>query len=287
MATTKSSNQDPVTLIKRTYLNWRNDRTLRLGAGLSYYVIFSLVPIIALSIFFASILFPKERVIEVIQDWALNVFGASATEVTTYLSQQSFADTIEKGFTSLGLFGLGALIVTASFAMIALLDSVNIIWGRPVVRGWRNMVKRYAFSYLAVLSIALFLIIVLAIQSVVGFVESTLRLDGQFVEFLTNTLTTVTIWCVLVAALAWLIRLLSEQKVTWLHSLLGSAITIIFMYFGVIAIGFYLTTFSLKSVTSAFGAVLLILAWVYYESQILLAGFQLTKTLSGVDYNQK
>lgn len=269
--------------VRETYNNWRNDRTLRLGAGLAYYVVFSITPIIALSVVVASFLFPREDVVAYLQEQAAVVFGANVSEVSAYIDQTAIPESISSGFTSLGLFGLGALVVTASFALLALQDSVNMIWGKPVKKGFHHTAKRYLFSYIMVFAIALMLMASLTVQAVVTAVESVLSFNGPVIEFLGSAFTSIATWSMMVIALAWLIKILtsnSRKNVGWFHALLGSAVTVVFMYIGVYAIGFYLTNFSLKSVTSAFGAVMLVLVWVYYESQILLAGFQLTKTMS-------
>ncbi len=273
-------------LVVTTYSNWRNDRTLRLGAGLAYYVVFSLVPMVAISVVVASLLFPADEVIKFLQEQLLVLFGADSVQVADIIGGALKTETVTDGFVSLGLFGLGALVVTASFAMIALQDSVSMIWGKPVKKGLHNTVRRYAFSYVTVLSVALMLVIVLTVQAVVEGLENFLNLNGPVTDLLSNTFTTAVSWGLLVFSLAWLIRVLTTNRVGWRHSLLGSAITIFFMYLGVIVIGFYIRNFSLSSVTSAFGAVLLVLAWVYYESQILLAGFQLTKALSEGKYRK-
>ncbi len=273
-------------LVAITYANWRNDRTLRLGAGLAYYVVFSLVPMIAISIVVASLMFPTEEVVRFLQEQVLILFGADTTQIAGAIGNTLRTEAVTDSFVSLGLFGLGALVVTASFAMIALQESVGIIWGKPVQKGLHNTLKRYVSSYVAVLSVGLMLVVVLTVQAVVEGLENFLNLEGQIIDILSNTLTTAVTWGLLVFSLAWLLRVLTTKRVDWLHSLLGSAITILFMYIGVAAIGFYMRNFSLSSVTSAFGAVLLVLAWVYYESQILLAGFQLTKTLSEGKHHQ-
>lgn len=273
-------------LVVITYANWRNDRTLRLGAGLAYYVVFSLVPMIAISIVVASLMFPTEEVVRFLQEQVLVLFGADTTQIAGAIGNTLRTEVVTDSFVSLGLFGLGALVVTASFAIIALQESVGIIWGKPVQKGLHNTLKRHVSSYVAVLSVGLMLVVVLTVQAVVEGLENFLNLEGQIIDILSNTLTTVVTWGLLIFSLAWLVRVLTTKRVGWLHSLLGSAITILFMYIGVAAIGFYIRNFSLSSVTSAFGAVLLVLAWVYYESQILLAGFQLTKTLSEGKYHQ-
>lgn len=273
--------------IKETYSNWRNDRTLRLGAGLAYYVVFSITPIVALSVVVASFLFPRQDVVVFLQQQASAIFGTSVNEVNSFISQSAIPESISRGFTSLGIFGVLTLVVTASFALLALQDSVNMIWGRPVKKGFHNTARRYVFSYIMILAISVLLMASLTIQVVVTTVENFIPINGPVIDFLGSAITTTATWAIFVISLAWLVRTLATKRVSWRDSLLGSAVTIVFMYIGVYAIGSYLTNFSLKSVTSAFSAVMLVLVWVYYESQILLAGFQLTKTLSAHSEKRK
>jgi membrane protein len=45
-------------------------------------------------------------------------------------------------------------------------------------------------------------------------------------------------------------------------------------------IGIYLRNFGASSVTGAAGAVALVLVWMYYEAQIVLAGAEFTRVLA-------
>ncbi len=274
-------------LLKITYSNWRDDRTLRLGAGLAYYVMFSIIPVLALTVFLASLLFPEESVISYFKEQFQTLFSSSGVDATNYFTGESLLSTVETTFKNLGIFGIISLVVTSSFAVLALNDSVNIIWGHPVIKGWKNMAKRYVFSYLIVLGFAVLLVLLLVVQSIIAFMEAALAFDGLIINFLTSTATVLITWTLVVVALAWLIRVLSNKQVSWLNGVVGAAVTIFFMYVGVKVIGTYITNFSFNSVTSAFSALLLALVWVYYEAQILLAGFQLTKALSEGKYLRK
>lgn len=264
----------------QVYENWRNDRTLRLGAGLAYYITFSIVPITALSIYISSALFPRGDVVAYLQRQATAIFGGNIVEVSNYIDKAILPENISNNFTHLGFFGLIAVLFTSSLALLALHDSINIIWGKPVTKSLHHTARRYVFSYIMVLSLSLILISVLSVQALVLAIENNLHLNGPVVEFLGSIFTSMVTWAILIAALAWLIRIMTDKRVSRRHALLGSAVTTALMYVGVFVTRYYLVNFSLKSITSAFGAVLLILAWVYYESQILLAGLQLTKTLS-------
>jgi membrane protein len=61
---------------------------------------------------------------------------------------------------------------------------------------------------------------------------------------------------------------------------LGAAVTAVLFAIGKIAIGLYLGRSSFASAYGAAGAFLVMLAWVYYSSQILFFGAEFTKVYS-------
>ncbi len=77
-----------------------------------------------------------------------------------------------------------------------------------------------------------------------------------------------------------LFRYVGPVRASWLPAAFAAAATAFLMVVGAQAISWYLTTFGGSSLSGAFGALLLILSWVYYEAQILLGGVQLVKVLT-------
>jgi len=62
MTTRARGSSRPASLLRlsvATHKNWRRDRTIRLGAGLAYYSIFTLIPLLALTAAMAAVQLSK------------------------------------------------------------------------------------------------------------------------------------------------------------------------------------------------------------------------------------
>src|SRR5262249_4981835 len=71
-------------------------------------------------------------------------------------------------------------------------------------------------------------------------------------------------------------KILPDVDIAWSDVWLGAAATAALFALGKIAIGLYLGRSSFTSVYGAAGSLLVLLAWVYYSSQILFFGAEFT-----------
>lgn len=99
-------------------------------------------------------------------------------------------------------------------------------------------------------------------------------------ETLSPVISGLASWVALVGALAMLFRYIGPVRVHWSVAIPSAATSAFLLYLGTVAFGWYLNQFGGSSVTGAFGALLAALSFVYYESQIVLAGVQLVKVLT-------
>ncbi len=266
-----------------TYDQWRNDRTLRLGAGLAYYALFAIVPFLALTAALAEALFGLAGVEEYLVDRIQQLGVADADTAGASIAAELERHSVQ---SSLGLLGLGSLLFASSLVFLALVDAVNSIWHVPVRSGIRNSVRRRLTSFLMVLSTGFVLIAGLAISAISGAVEHLIPGGVEIVEALAALFGALASASSLVVILALLFRYIGPRRVPWTAAILTALVTTGLMVVGTEAIGWYLRTFGGSSLSGAFGAVLLALSWVYYEAQIVLVGIQLVKVLSwrsGVD----
>jgi membrane protein len=268
------------TLVLDTYDAWRQDRTLRLGAGLAYYAMFTIVPFLALTTALAGRLFSMSAFEEFLAERA-DQLGITASEETG-ASLAAALDRLGDGML-FGLVGLGTLLFTSSLVFLALDDAVNTIWHVPVRSGVRNSVRRRLFSFLMVLVTISVIVGAFALHAISGAAESFLPNDTVLLDTVVNLLSSVVSAAALGAAMVLLYRFVGPVRVGWGVVLLAASITTVFLMLGTAAIGWYLRNFGGASLGGAFGAVLLALTWVYYEAQILLAGVQLTKVLARRD----
>jgi membrane protein len=81
-------------------------------------------------------------------------------------------------------------------------------------------------------------------------------------------------------------RYLPDVRMQWRHVWVGAVITALLFILGKEAIGLYLGRSSVTSSYGAAGSVVVLLLWVYYASQIILFGAELTRVMAhhnGVD----
>jgi membrane protein len=81
-------------------------------------------------------------------------------------------------------------------------------------------------------------------------------------------------------------RYLPDVRMQWRHVWVGAIITALLFILGKEAIGLYLGRSSVTSSYGAAGSVVVLMLWVYYASQIILFGAELTRVMAhhnGVD----
>ena len=266
-----------VNVIMSTYEGWRNDRTLRLGAGLAYYALFTIVPLLALTSALAERVFGVEDMQAYFSNLLSGLGLAEAEAVSRAITEELNQRRVQ---SSLGIIGLGSLLFASSLVFLALVDAVNVIWGVPVRTGVWNSVRRRLISFLMVLISGGVLIAGVAVSAVTGAAEAIMPGNVGILETLSPVISGLAFWVALVGAVAMLLRFIGPIRVPWSVAVSSAAITAILLYLGTVAFGWYLSTFGGSSVTGAFGALLVFLSFVYYESQIVLAGVQLVKVLT-------
>ena len=87
-----------VQVVNQTYASWREDRTLRLGAGLAYYALFTFVPFFALTAALAEQLFGLIDMASYLTD-RLEQMGvveadAAGQSIATELNRRSVTSTL-------------------------------------------------------------------------------------------------------------------------------------------------------------------------------------------------
>lgn len=260
-------------VLRHTYEQWRRDRTVRLGAGLAYYGLFALVPLLTLGVVLAGLVFSQEEVQAFVAQQLGDALGIDADAVATAIATRLDDASLSAG---LGVIGAVSLLIAASFVFVALQDALNVIWHVPVRSGIRRTVREHLLAFGVVLAFVALLVVTLAVQSVLGLLSSLLPGHSELVR---GALDAVASLALVTGAIAVLFRVLPRSEVEWRHALVGGVLTALLLSAGTWVISAYLERFAARSVTGAAGGVLLVLLWIYYEAQILLVGAELTKVL--------
>jgi membrane protein len=113
-------------LIKKTCVRWWQDNTFRLGAALAFYTVFSLAPVVLLTIAVVGLVFSKEQARQQLSKEFAELAGphvARAFENTAEGIAQSGSGLLATGVSII------LLVVGATTVLGQLQDALNTIWG--------------------------------------------------------------------------------------------------------------------------------------------------------------
>lgn len=266
-------------LLRETYENWRDDRAIRLGAGLAYYAVFAAIPLLTSAIAIAGTVFSEAE----IQAFLIESLEAILTEVPADVRGvvDEVARTIDRTATSSALASISVLlgVFAASLLFLALQDALSVIWGIPVRRGLRSTMRRRLVAFAVVLLAGVALIASLAVQTVALVIDEIL--GGNLGDFLNlnDLVVSLATWAVGIAAIAVLFQLLIEEHLSWRNTLIVSALIAVLMVLGTWGVGVYFSNWGSSSLSALSGGAVILLTWLYYLAQIVIAGAELLKTL--------
>ena len=263
------------TLVSQAFNEWVEDKAPRLGAALAYYAAFSIAPLLILLVALVGFFF-KENTLQQVQTQIAALAGDNAAEAIV---------AIIRGVKSSSGGGLATvisfvtLIVGATGMFSQLQDAMNTIWEvTPKPRQmWMDVLRSRLLSFCMVLAIGGLLLASMFVSAYLAaasrYFQHMFPMTGPvwpLVDFgLSFAITTM-----LFAAI---FKILPDVYIAWRDVWLGAAVTAILFAIGKIAIGLYLGRSSFSSAYGAAGSFLVMLAWVYYSSQILFFGAEFTQ----------
>jgi membrane protein len=261
-------------LIKRTVDEWQQDEAPRMGASLAYYALFSLAPLLVIVVFIIGFVYQGDTVGHIQKQMQLLVGGDAAK-------------TIAMAIHNAGTFGHGIVATIVSFVVLSfgatgvfseLHASMNKIWKvRPPQYGFIIGVLKDRFaSFTMVLGIAFLLLISMIVSAVLSALTAYFSYLLPGADFLWHITDLVVSFGVVTLLFALLFRYVPDERITWRDVWMGAAATALLFDIGKFLIGFYIGKTSVGSMFGAAGSVVVILAWVYYSSQLVFLGAEFT-----------
>lgn len=263
-----------VDVLHATYIGWRDARTKRIGAGIAYYALFALVPLVSLSIWLAELLVPDQAVSDFFEQLAvgLNIEGEATAGFIDEIGRTSTQ-------TGLGLIGFGSLLFAAAVVVSALQDAFDEIWELPVARGIWNKVRRRLKAFLIVGGGGIVIVLTLVINAVSGLLKRLLPGESSVLDRIPDLFSFVSGWVLLIGGLAIVFQVLTRERINVIAVGIGSSITAALLAIGTQLLNWYLTRFGSTSLSGALSSVFLVLAWLYFVAQVILIGGHLILVL--------
>ncbi len=262
-------------LLKDAADGWSDHQASRIGAALAFYTVFSLGPILLLTVAMAGFFFSQSAARGEIYHQISNMIGPhSAAEVQKLLIR---AHRPEAGAVATAI-SVVTLLLSADTALVELKSGLDQIWSvKDGTRKWYwAYLRSRLLSIALILALGLLLLASLLFSAALGalaylsrgivIVDVVLRWSSSVISFGLAGLLFATVY-----------KVLPSVKLGWKDVAVGALITAVLFILGKYAIGLYLGSSTVASTYGAAGSVIVVLLWVYYSAQVFLFGAELTR----------
>ena len=251
------------------------DRALRLGAGLAYYGLITLAPLLILLLGIAGLIVGEEagngNLVETLTQW----FGA---DVARAFTETIVAMDVAGSFANLTIVSLVLLILAASVLFVAWKDALDVIWGIGYRSGVKATFTKRLFGFASVGALAGFLIAVLVAESLLtmlsGFFSDDALIDTAF-----GIASSVIPLLLGVLTLGAAYRYGTDGKISWRAVWPGAILTMVLLIVLAGGYGIYVDL-SGTSITGIASSAILLIVLIYLMAQVLLYGAEVIKLQS-------
>lgn len=258
---------------------WIEDRAPRKGAALAFYTVFSLAPLLIISISIAGLAFGEEAARGEIVTEAQGLIGRAGARAIEALILN--ADRTGSGWLG-ALIGFATLLIGATTVLAELKDGLDQIWRVPIEprrgfwQGFWYLVRNRVVSISMILAIGFLLLVSLLLNAAF---TALARYWSSFevAASLLNGLNTLISLGLVTALFAMIYKLVPNVHLAWRDVIVGALVTAVLFTLGKSLIGFYLGNSAIASTYGAAGSIVLVLLWVYYSALIFLLGAEFTR----------
>jgi membrane protein len=263
-------------LVKDSGAKFWEDKGPRLGAALAYYTALALSPLLLAVVAIAGLAFGKEAARGEIVEQFRDTIG---NEAAAFVEQLVLRSASEAHGIVAAVIALGVLFFGASAVFAELQGALNSIWKVPGRRSEGRIlaaVKERLLSFTLVCGAAFLLLVSLVVTALLAGINS--RVVGWLpgMDALAELVNFVLNFALTAALFAMMFKWLPETRLAWRDVWIGAAVTAGLFSVGRYLIGLYLGQAAVGSTYGAAGAFVVLLVWIYYSTQILLFGAELT-----------
>jgi membrane protein len=265
-------------------VRWADDSCYRLAASLTYYALFSIFPLLLLSVtavgfFLGTDPVARQRLLDAVS-------SATSPQAQALLDQT--LQSMQGHQTARGVgavVGIVTLLVGASGVFSELQFALNKVWrveatpskgfGRTILLAVRDK----AVSFAVVVGAAVLLLILLMVSTAVGALSASAQhvVSSAALWWAVEFLVSLALSTLIFAAI---FHMIPQTRVLW-HDVLGGALLTAFLFTTLKhVLAWYLAHLANYSAYGAVGAVLGLMTWIYLVSAFLLFGAEFARVYS-------
>jgi membrane protein len=250
------------------------------AASLSYYSLFSLIPIFYIAFWFAGIFIDDEVAMQRIFSTVESVLGSEVEELLRYAldnitqaPSDSSSDMTERVISAV------AMLFGASLVFFKLQYALNTIWRLPP--SGKAQIQKFILNrilaFFMVFCVGVLVIVITQVYVLLCFFDALLPLQ-LFSPFL-NLGTKLLIGT---CAIALTLKLVPDARIGWKDAVIGAGVTACFLAAGAIVVGEHIVESKVGSAFEAAGTIAILLVAIYFLAHLFIFGVVFTRVFADV-----
>lgn len=266
-------------LFRDTLKAYLGDRSIMYAAGLAYYAVFAIPPLLVFVGSVAGLLIGRSNAALQIAAQVEYLAGPQLAGLLVDLAGTIDRRTFGTGATLLGVIGL----MFSAVGIFNQLDTaLNDIWGirtvRPQSLGDRAILLRHkSMPFIVVFFLGFLLSSSVVLDTLLGALAGRLAPYFPRAAELLPHINRLLIPVLAFATFAIIFKWLPEARSRWRDVAVGALVTTLLFLTGRLLLLFYLERSDTVSLFGAVGSIVILLMWVYYSAQIVLFGAEFTR----------
>lgn len=263
-------------LLKQTVIGWQKDNATVWSAALAYYTVFSLGPLLLLIISIVGLVFSKSSLESNIHTQLEGLLGNNGANMLITLLQHAKKPSADIVGTIIGFI---TLLLGASGVFAQLQQMLNAIWGvtQKPKSGIMALIKSRLLNFSMVGVIAFLLLISLVASSIISGIGTFFIPILPFSPTVLESIDFLISFIIITVLFAFMLKVLPDVQIKWKAVGGGALLTSLLFTVGKTVIGIYIGHSGVSSTYGAAAALIILLLWVYYSTQILFLGIEFTK----------
>jgi membrane protein len=261
--------------LRQAAILWQADRASYLGAAIAYYALFSVGPLLVISIAVAGMAFGQEAAEGTLVQKLKEFVGPDSAAL---LQEMVHKSTPASGWAA--LIGGIVLLFTALGLFQQLRVALQIIW-KLKPRSAEGLVEGTVRDYLLAFT-TLLVSVVFGVVTVGGCTILTLVLGVWGPRFLVEPSSVLILnfgatLLLLTVVFVFLFRLFSDGRIRFRYLWGGAFVTAVMFANGKFLFALYLASTSVLSAYGAASSLVVFLVWVYYSAQLIFFGAEVVQ----------
>lgn len=259
-------------LAKRSVQGWLDDGAGSMGAALAFYTLFSMAPLLLVAITIGGAILGREEAQRLILAQFSEVVGARMAGGIRFLVEA----TSNHSRVFPAAVAAVVILVGAATVFNELKTDLDRIWrtheNRP--KGFFPVLRKRLLSIAMVVAVGLLLLGSLVVSALLS------ALGGELFGGRADTLRALEFggsFVVITGLFAMIYKMLPSARIAWGDVWVGAVVTSMLFWLGKFLLGLYLGHTAVGSMFGAAGAVIALVAWVYYSAQIFILGAEFTR----------